>query len=742
MPSRGSASFDPNGVPPELAGAASAFVAVKFDREGSGDSRFTVLPNVQVISIHQQEGAVVPTAQFSYILSDDPTGAYPTAIGDLWPLAAQGPYVAQSDDELLIWEYISDGSRLLVFDGFVQIPQVDGGGGFAVTFVAEGVGIRLRDTPIGGAVYRDSDLATSGDPAVQVATHLPTWFNPTMKGLGRPNATPTGHDVNQGQPDAYPVFLDATLKGSPAPQAEWTLPMMVRYLCQIHNPDETWVNNPVGPAGQAIDDFLVAVSPKSGEYFDLSDPSTYDAKPIPVRSFDATGMSMLDAIATQLHRHGFEIAFNLREEQDGSPINELIVYRKDGLDGAEPVELWHPPSGGDISDGLPDFHAFGLVRDQHDGFNEVEIETDPVEYECSVILAPMFAIAGSDATNISLYDRAKLADPSTTEETRRKYRIYGFDETGEGHWDYATSATVNTVASLDSVLGAPDMSDGGERRRYAVRPRPGSPTLLSCDNKGIPRKAVLEISTDYAGTTVGKCPAVSDGTGTWRTLGDSGWNPLKDRLGIEIIEDNPEKWRLPKAPGSVAAAGDLIRGITAQAAPTAQTPRFFLRFTTVISADEMISAVAAKRDASPMKHKVRRRIDAKDHFKHQIVKKNTPYNTTANDLSYDPAATPPPPPSPRNDTAKAQAHADQMRAAREMPLLAGSITVPWVAHSVGIGDLVSKINGWNIDLAMNAGGPAGESPFYPVVVGFSWNCQLPQSTTYKLSDRRSEVERA
>ena len=95
----------------------------------------------------------------------------------------------------------------------------------------------------------------------------------------------------------------------------------------------------------------------------------------------------------------------------------------------------------------------------------------------------------------------------------------------------------------------------------------------------------------------------------------------------------------------------------------------------------------------------------------------------------------------RDDTDKAKAHAEALRLAQEFPPIAGSFTVPWISHAVGVGDLISEISGRDVSLIANAGTPAGEGPRYPSVVGVSWDCQR-QSTTFRLSDRRSEPEDA
>ncbi len=108
-----------------------------------------------------------------------------------------------------------------------------------VTFLAFGVAIREWDTPIGGALMRDSDDPTT---VSDVETDLVTHFNPG----GLPNATPEEADAVDDSGNTYPTFLDPRVVRDPDVRRPWTLPMAVRYLCYRHNPDQTYVKNPDG----------------------------------------------------------------------------------------------------------------------------------------------------------------------------------------------------------------------------------------------------------------------------------------------------------------------------------------------------------------------------------------------------------------------------------------------------------------------------------------------------------------
>ena len=164
-----------------------------------------------------------------------------------------------------------------------------------------------------GATYRDGDDPQHGAHA---DTDLPARFNPTVDGKPKPNCTPDGYDYDEGLPTALPLFLDAALPGNPAPQAFWNLGGFVRYLCRIVNPDETWAKNPVPPTGETIDDYLQSVTPVAGQFMDLTKPATYTKSPIVLRSFDATGKTLVNALHEQLRYHGFEIFLDTREDPD------------------------------------------------------------------------------------------------------------------------------------------------------------------------------------------------------------------------------------------------------------------------------------------------------------------------------------------------------------------------------------------------------------------------------------------
>jgi hypothetical protein len=712
-------TYDPTSE--ELGQQASVFVTARYDRDSG---KVSVLKNIRCESIHYVEGITPPSAQFSYVMDDNLDG-YPYLLEDIFPLESQVDGVVQLDDELLVYEYQGD-TRTLVFDGFAQVPQGDLGQGSQFTFTAVGVAIRLWDKPIRGAIIRQSNAPNSTAKTDAVSTDLPVWFNPTVKEVGRPNCIPDGYDINNGATNAYPIFFDPTatwVDGSGNPlQTFWTLGKFIRYLFWTENPDETYLKNPVSPTGATIDDYLSTPKPKKGQQFmDLSRSSTYDLDPIIIRSFDVTGKTLPEAAEEQLSYYGYELFFNLRDDGSGKPINEIIVFRKDGRDGNKPKELFYPEVGSNLSDGVPDFQGFALDRDSYNAANEIEVESGPLRYEISVILSPGFVINASDASDANTMRGFDLSLVENDPTRKKLYRYFVVDENGEGHWD-GSSFVVNTPTSLDDVLGKPD-KDGNPA--YVKRSRPGVRDLITTSlTDGTPFKADLAISRDYNGPS----PALWDGSGTWRQLGDSGWKLDDDALGVWLTCDNPSVWTIPKQQSAIGT-GDRIDVITSLAAPSGDSTKFYLCLTTVIEGDKRLSAVASKRKASPMKHAVRRLIDAREHFRKDTVDKSSNYSDAGTVLV-------------RDDTDKALALAESIRLASEMPPISGEILIPWITHSIGVGDLISRVSGRDVSLLCNAGSPQGEGPRYPCVIGFSLNCQMPQSTTLRLSDRRAEPEGA
>jgi hypothetical protein len=720
---------------------ATPIQVMRYNPQEEGDDAFTALPNVVCDSVDWRAGWHPPVARFHYLL-DVRAGAFglPTELEQLWPLGSQGPYVVQTDDRLVVVAWTPAGERRFLFDGHAQVPELDlSANHAAVAFTAVGVAARCFDLPIAGRLMRDADDPKNQSAGVLYMTALPTVFNPTdRKGKTQPNASPkdcdytppaSADDGGEGNYDparAFPVFLDQSLQRSPDPRQFWTLDGAMCYLLGVWN-DQTYVAN---PDFRAIHQYIQVRYPLKGkDTYDPTDPATYQTAPIPVRHFDATNQAWPEAIAAQLEYAGFGFKWDLYPDEDGRPKNIFDVYRLDQNSEAKPKLLWLDRTGSWIDPTRNNVEGAHLARDLNSVVNVFVIESHPIRYECTFILAPGFTPDKSDATSagVKRYFSANLAN--ATAETKRKYRWYVADEAGDGHWSYIQKMWVTgTASSLDLSPVFPDDDDGN--RTYVRRLRAPAHELLTLDEAKRPRRAILEYSIDCGFTE----PRVFDPTlnniGTWHQV-SSGWKLLHDRIGIEVDVQNPDTWHIGEGKG-------LLHGIKAQADPSKAAPLFFLRLTTVIEDDLMLSAGALKRKSSPTRFARARYVDARDHFRKELIHLSS---TFWEDID------PPPDGNPlfwpaRDDTQKALDHAYQLRSINEVPPLAGSVTIPYLTNAYVIGDRIRGIAGRDITFQSNIAANQKEKPWFPFVVGVSWHMAGDrESTTLHLSDIRAQPQK-
>ncbi len=707
----GSFDFDPYAV--SLAGSAVPLGVFRFDPSLAADQRYTLVPNARCDSIQYREGAEPPVARFRYVLDDsDGTSNYPSQFEQLWPLAAVGPYVVQNDDRIVVLAIAPNGRSRVLFDGFAQVPQVDlSPTAQHVSFLAVGVAIRCWDSPVGGRYQRHADDPQAG---AVVSVDLPTRFNPD----GQPNCTPVGYDVNQADPtSSYPVFLDPRLDRQPDPRTFWTLGKFVRYILAVHN-DGKYVQN---PDFSQLDALLQARAPLADSGFvDPVDAGEYTAEDVVIRDFDATNMPWPDAVSLQLGYAGFGMRFVTGEDEAGDPAQTLEIYRKDAAGQASPLDLELPGRGAELDPARCNIAALSLARDTRSIVNAITVETEQRRVEISVVLAPGFTPAAGDeaAGERSQFLRANLSTASG--DVRRKYRCYVGDEAGDGHWNASSGSWQTGPLDLSAIFPATETGQSS----YVRRLRPGSNTLLSRDSKGQPLRAQLALSRDYQGPV----PGLWDGSGTWQPIA-GGWELLDDRLGILVTVEDPECWPIGDYTGtSPQEPSRTLRGITSQANPSSPNTRFMLRLTTVIDDDLMLPAVIPARKASPTVFTVRRRVDARDHFRLETIAPVSLYNPGTEPIIV------------RDDTPLAMAHANQLRAAHELPPLAGRVTIPSLITAFHVGDRVGRINGRDISLQTNLGTGSGESPVYPVIVALTWDFTgQRQATVLELADRRPEL---
>ena len=667
--------------------------------------QYEPLPNIQVLTIQSREGADPGAARFRYVFDPlGPPGA-PVAFEQAMAVDSDLPGVVQNDDRLVVMTAYPDGSPLILFDGFAQVPELSYAPSHEmVTFSAFGVAVREWDTPVGGALMRDADNPTTGE---DIETDLVAYFNPQ----GRPNATPAGADAEDASGNQYPTFLDPLVVRNPDVRQAWTLPMAVRYLCYHENPDQQYV---VNPDGDAIDALLDSRSP-DGAGMILGDPSTFASEPIEVPDYPATGKAWPNVVEDLLRPNGFGMAFRLETDETGLPYTALDLFRLQDSSPSVIKDLYLQTRGSFLDPAQTNMGAARLARDMAGVANAYAVESQLVRYEASFVLAPGFPIAAADSASAASLAAFNLNDPAFSATNHDKYRLYVFDETGDGHWDWPSSSTVTTVAPLDAILAGDDPDNP---RPYVKRRRVPLGELFTLDPNQKPLRAQLSISTDY----VGKAPAVWDGTGTWQPI-HGGFELLRDRLGIWINVTNPNGWAIgPSSAANAPYPSGVVRGVEAQTGAVGS--KFSLRLTCVIEADATIEATADRRPSSPTTYQVLRRVDASDRYVKHLIAPQSEFNATGSFVTA------------RDDTKEAQAEADARRLAGEAGEVRGSVTIPRFTSAYRVGDRIRSIQGRNLSLRTNAGAPAEEGEVYPAVVGLTWDFDGKQHSVLHLSDQR------
>ncbi len=726
----------------------------RYDSTASSGQRYTFLPNVRCEQIQEKEGAEPSTAQFSYILSDTseeegespPDGPptfhtpYPSQFEDLWPIqSADSHYKVKMGDRLVVLAVDPGGAYRVRWDGFAQVPQVDlSPGSQAVHFVGVDVAVRLWDKVVAGRRQRNGDAPST--PGGSIDTDLETHFNPDDKG----NCTPDDSDEtldppkdSKQAPAKYPIFLDQgrlDLNGDLI-TTFFDLSKSVRYLLALYN-DQKYVDNP----DFSVLDTLLKNRQPNGEFYDPGDPSTYTDNPVVIRDYDATNKPPMDVIEALLGYADFRIRFVTEGvEPDEPPPDEPIVeephhyievYRFDAAGPTDAKDVSLPYSHSELDTDQCNVSGFNAVNDFHSLANDWDIETKPIRYEGSFILAPGFKVDAADADNTKQFLLSAL--DNAPQGIRDKYRLYVADECADGFWDLEEDEWVDDQPFDFSDMFLPEdagLPKDSKDKTYVNRYRPGINKLFSLDPAGKPYKAQLAVSRDYEGES----PALWNQNGTWQVI-DGGFRLLRDRLGIYIDIENPDEWDIGKSKDDDAAEpSGVLQGIHSIAAPSdtvQRQKRFWLRLTCVIESDRGLDTEAKKRTASPYPFSVMRRIDAKDHFKKEIVDSSSMFNSKGKSIYQT------------DDTTRALTYAYQLRTTHEFPPLAGSITLPWFSWSYGISDRLKLIKGRDVDLRVNAGSEQSEEPSYPFVVGIAWSFQgNKQTTALQLSDRRSEPQR-
>ena len=305
--------------------------------------------------------------------------------------------------------------------------------------------------------------------------------------------------------------------------------------------------------------------------------------------------------------------------------------------------------------------ALHAAFDYHGVANDIFIETALERFEVSVILAPGFQPAVGDDNNDGAAFRLSALDQSNaTADTRKKYRYYIADECADGHWSIADNNWVtDKPIDLTDVFKDPNNDKPDQPPPYVHRYRPGKNKLFSKDLLNLPRKAQLAVSRNYDGPDPPCLWDTVSGT-DWREI-PGGWSLLADRLGIMVTADSVQSWNVGGAGTGTSniCPGGNLRGITGICNPNTDpsstnpdTKQFYLRLTTVIDGDFGIDVEAYRRDASPIKDTIVRRVDAKDHFHYDVIDGTSAFSQSP--LSPDVV---------EDDTDLATAHACQLRSA-------------------------------------------------------------------------------
>lgn len=712
-------SYDP---PPIPLGRLAASVGVVRYNPAKAEGFFSTVPNVVCLAVQHRNGPEPASARFRYQFDPLALDArYPSRVDHALGLDRAGPGIVGQDERLCVLRYEDDGDYTILWDGFAQVPQGDlSSTTEAVTFAGQGVAIREWDVPIPGAVFRDSRYVYIGD---DVQTDLPCRFNPD--GVG--NRTPIGGEKGANNNQKIHSFIDPTLIRLPPIAIKWSISEAVCYLLIQGNTNQTYTKYPGDFL--AIDAMLRAKSPKVGDSFDPTKPDETDSILIVSPDYDATGDPWPEAVGKLIRPHGFDFRFRLEKAPTGKPRTSLVFYRTDAANPIRPRDVYLQRVGEAIDPAATNVSVVSVVRDTSAVVNRFAVDTQPVRYQISAVLAPMFVPAAADIVGDAI-KAFQVGNPGFVGLNAIKYRNYGLDEAGDGHWDFEAGATTTQTPNLDAVFGKPrpnPFEPGKTFPRYANRPRKPIGELFSkAENKRL--RARLWFSRNYAGPR----PGVWDRTGTWWEITADDWALLPDRFGIRITTADLEVWHACKAravafagTGEVPMGGKLgvVRSMNA-AANAIGNPRISFRLDAVIESDRGLEVIAESRPSSVARYVTEKRVNARDRFvRHVIHASSAPDGKTIDD---------------RNDEEDATAFADAMRAAHENATFAGSVTIPRITTAYEVGDLIQGVSGRTISFRTNGGDGRGEAAQYPAVVAVSWSFDGEQSTTLQLTDRRAE----
>lgn len=743
----GDGLFDPYPIPPYLTSpviVVGRFLSPEEMEDEEGQPEFLPMPNVRLVSDQQREGPQPTVARYRFDFSDVNPDHMPRRIEDIFGPSSWGYYRIVPDDHVVSLLMNPDGSHEILNSGFAIAAQGDiGDDGEQVTFECVAGTIREFDRPLFGAIIRHGDQ--HGEPGEDNANDVQTGrrirFNPD----GRPNAVPEdGESVYAGggdeeNPWTYPVFLDPLMVRDPDVRRHWTLGMAARYIMAAGNRNQTYVLLPED--FMAADDVLVTIKPKTeGGVIDHEDDETYTTEPILVPDLDVTGLAWPDALQRLIEPHGFAMQFVLEGTAggEGIPRHRLILYRRDANISVKPFYYQRATPGETLD--LARTNATRITFQQDNGqlVNDVVVRTALTRREVSVVLAPLFEIDPADAMpeNSKKFKREQ-GQEFTLEGNSKKYRVFGADETGDGHWDWidTDSFVTDVPPDLDILYSddpeyLPDQPPSHARQR-----RPAVQRTLFYEDGGEPVEAELWVArrSTYTDSPIpGVYSRESDADeNTWQKVGKGGWKLADDNLGIIITAPDPSSWPIGREKdmaGKPFPAGKL-NIVKALADPDDSNPGFIFRLTCVIEGDFGLAlAHAPKRPASPTRFTIRKTEDAEDRFRHLVATVSSHYNTAE--------------PSKivviEEDTEEARSYATTRQRAHELGTFGGSATIPYICMAYNVGEKISGIEGRDIDFNGMAGQEAGEGRVFPTIVGIDRVYEPKPGTTYHLADLRME----
>ena len=435
-------SFDLDNTTPPLYGDALPTGVYLYDPDA--DEPFSLFPNVRCLRIDYREGPEPPVARFEYIMDNALAInlGWPSQFEELWPIDAQGPFVVNPDDRLVVMAQNPDGSPMILFDGFAQVPQVN-------------VTPRSQTGDLHGGRRGGPGVGQPGQRP------RPAPFRPGRPPghLGgfrcrrRPAVSLQSGGLRRRQPRRLPAQPDARRRGyravarrhlpgpsglhgpgdrtRPRPRAYWSISDAIKYLLAEYNGSQTYTSY---PSLDSFDDLLEVESPPSGQAtFDSEDA---DTSPLTVRDYDASNRPYPEVIADLLSYAGFVMRWDTGADADDLPSTQLRIYRRDGA-ATSPVKSVYLAAAGapTLDPSQNNIALLHLARDGNSIVNAWQVETDQRLVEISVILAPLYQPSAGDAQSSARKQFFRSSwNASTTATTRRKYRWYGADECGDGHW--------------------------------------------------------------------------------------------------------------------------------------------------------------------------------------------------------------------------------------------------------------------------------------------------------------------